>query len=122
MGFLWFGKNGTKEERQRQLLEDLANSKAMQRPPKKNEEVEAIYNSNLLLAGALINHDCLAYGKDPQEALESYTEVMELLRNWFTAKDTKDKLNKRFKQVLEDKWEVETADWPIKVRGIRDRE
>lgn len=122
MRFLWFGNDGKKEEKLRQLTEDLARSKAIQRVPEKNEELETAYNCHLLLAGALINHDCVASGKAPEEVMGSYERVMELLRDWFTGKDTKERLNILFKEALKDKWEVKTEEWPIKVRGIRPRE
>ena len=122
MRFLWFGNDGKKEERLRKLLEDLACSQAMSRAPEKNEELETAYNCHLLLTGALINHDCISSGKDPEEVMDSYERVMDLLRDWFSGKEKKDRLNAMFKESLKDKWEVKTEEWPIKVRGIRRRE
>lgn len=118
MRFLWFGTNGereAKEARERGLREQLAKSRFLKKKPEPDQELEALYNCQLMMVGSRLTEFALDHDMQVEDVVNTYSHAMGLLRNWLAGKDEKQRIVEMLKEVLRDPWEVDVWKEPIPI-------
>lgn len=64
------------------------------------KQQEVMTQTNLLLAASQLTQICLISGRKPREAIEVFTEVYELLKNWRSGVSSKE----HFMKWLDEQW------------------
>jgi len=69
-------------------------------------DAEVLYNTQLLLVGAHVTQIALTTGKPVKEVVTTYAEAIKELRDWFSGKSVKERIEELVSQVSTSEWDI----------------
>ena len=68
------------------------------------EERETTYRANLVLATAILTSQAMASGKQPSEAMQMFSQMHEMMQDWYGAKPLKQQIEQMMESVMPERY------------------